>query len=262
MVKVSVIVPVFNARDYIIPCVESLVNQSLDEIELLFVDDHGTDDSIDAVRNFLDAYSGKKQFRFLETTVNSGPGVARNVGIEAAAGEYVAFVDSDDWIEREFCESLYKAASRRNADIAFCNLRQDNLRDGSSTQLCNPEVSSGDFSVRKHKEFLPRFVSYFTTYLYRREFRSVTPCVSRIRAAAKTAVSWRPASWRRDASPAWRNPCTIMSSGAVPCPPRWIPESTGRNWFLSTLSLPMPAARTFMGRTRMRSISSTSRKPS
>ena len=170
MVKVSVIVPVFNARDYIIPCVESLVNQSLDEIELLFVDDHGTDDSIDAVRNFLDAYSGKKQFRFLETTVNSGPGVARNVGIEAAAGEYVAFVDSDDWIEREFCESLYKAASRRNADIAFCNLRQDNLRDGSSTQLCNPEVSSGDFSVRKHKEFLPRFVSYFTTYLYRREF--------------------------------------------------------------------------------------------
>ena len=92
------------------------------------------------------------------------------MGIEAAAGEYVAFVDSDDWIEREFCESLYKAASRRNADIAFCNLRQDNLRDGSSTQLCNPEVSSGDFSVRKHKEFLPRFVSYFTTYLYRREF--------------------------------------------------------------------------------------------
>lgn len=170
MVKVSVIVPVYNARDYIIPCVESLINQSLDEIELLLVDDHGTDDSIEAVRNFLEAYSGKKQFRFLETTVNSGPGVARNIGIEAAEGEYVAFVDSDDWIEREFCESLYKAASRKNADIAFCHLRQDNLRDGSSIELRNPEVSSGDFTVKKHKEFLPRFVSYFTTYLYRREF--------------------------------------------------------------------------------------------
>ena len=170
MVKVSVIVPVYNARDYIIPCTESLVNQSLDDIELLFVDDHGSDDSIAAVHHFLEAYSGKKQFRVLETTVNSGPGVARNVGIEAATGEYVAFVDSDDWIEREFCESLYKAASRKNADIAFCNLRQDNLRDGSSVELRNPEVSSGDFSVKKHKEFLTRFVSYFTTYLYRREF--------------------------------------------------------------------------------------------
>ena len=51
MPKISIIVPVYNARDYIIPCVESLTNQSLDDIELLFVDDHGTDDSMDAVRN-------------------------------------------------------------------------------------------------------------------------------------------------------------------------------------------------------------------
>ena len=170
MPKVSVIVPVYNSRDFIIPCMESLVNQTLEDIEVLFVDDHGTDDSMDAIRRYAEGYSGKKKFRFLETSVNSGPGVARNVGIDAAEGEYIAFVDSDDWVELGFCESLYKAASRKNADIAYCNLRQDNLRNGSSVDLLNPEVSSGDFNEKKHRAFLTQFVSYFTTYLYRREF--------------------------------------------------------------------------------------------
>ena len=170
MPKISIIVPVYNARDYIIPCVESLTNQSLDDIELLFVDDHGTDDSMAAVRNYAEGYGGKKKFRFLQTSSNAGPGVARNVGIDAAEGEYVAFVDSDDWVENDFCELLYKAASRKNADLAWCDLRQDNLRDGSSVERLNPRISSGDFTEKKHKAFLTQFVSYFTTYLYRREF--------------------------------------------------------------------------------------------
>lgn len=170
MSKVSIIVPVYNARDYIIPCVESLINQSLDDIELLFVDDHGTDDSMDAVRNFAEGYSGKKRFRFLETGVNAGPGAARNVGIDAAEGEYVAFVDSDDWVERDYCEALYKAASRRSADLVWCDARQDNLRDGSSVDLINPRVSSGEFSEKKKKFFLTQFVTYLWTFLYRRDF--------------------------------------------------------------------------------------------
>lgn len=170
MVKVSIIVPVFNARDYIIPCIESLISQTIDDLEILLVDDHGTDDSIAAARNYLKAYTSSKSFLFLETPVNSGPGAARNLGIEAATGEYVAFVDSDDWVERDFCESIYKAASRKDADIAFCHLLQDNVREGHSVELHNPRVSSGVFSQKEHKLFLSRFVSYFTTFLYRREF--------------------------------------------------------------------------------------------
>ena len=170
MPKVSIIIPVYNARDYIIPCVESLINQSLDDIELLFVDDHGTDDSMDAVRRFSEGYGGKKQFRFLGTGSNAGPGVARNVGIDAAQGEYIAFVDSDDWVESEFCASLYKAASRKNADLAYCNLRQDNLRDGSSVEVLHPDVSSGAFTEKRRKQFLTHFVPFFSTFLFRREF--------------------------------------------------------------------------------------------
>lgn len=170
MPKVSLIIPVFNARDYIIPCVESLTNQSLDDIELLFVDDHGTDGSMEAVRQYAEGYGGKKKFRFLETSVNAGPGVARNIGIDAAEGEYVAFVDSDDWLENDFCEALYRAATRRSADLACCDARQDNLRDGSSVDLKNPRVSSGEFSDKKKKPYLTQFVAYIWTYLYRREF--------------------------------------------------------------------------------------------
>lgn len=170
MVKVSVIVPVFNARDYVIPCVESLLGQSMDDIEVIFVDDHGTDGSIDAIRSHLEGYSGKKEFVFLATTVNGGPGVARNLGIEAARGEYVAFVDSDDWVEMNFCELLYKAASKKSADLSYCDIRMENQRDGSSEELHNPDVSSGEFTEKKHRYFLSRYVSYFTTFLYRREF--------------------------------------------------------------------------------------------
>lgn len=170
MVKVSVIVPVYNAQEYIVPCVESLLGQSLDDIEILLVDDHGTDDSIATVRRYLEGNTGKKLVRFLETPVNSGPGAARNIGIDAAAGEYVAFVDSDDWVERDFCGSLYEAVSANDADLAFCHLLQDNAREGSSIELRNPDVSSGVFSEKEHKRFLASFVSYFTTFLYRREF--------------------------------------------------------------------------------------------
>ena len=170
MPKVSLIIPVYNARDYIVPCVESLTNQSLDDIELLFVDDHGTDGSMEAVRQYAEGYGGRKKFRFLETSANAGPGVARTIGIDAAEGEYVAFVDSDDWVENDFCEALYRAAARKGADFAFCNLRVDNLRDGSSVERTNPGVSSGAFTEKKRKAYLTKFVSYFTTYLFRREF--------------------------------------------------------------------------------------------
>lgn len=170
MLKVSVIVPVYNSRDYLVPCLESLVNQTLDEIEIVLVDDHGEDDSMEVARKYLETYSGGKSVVYAATSANSGPGVARNVGIAAATGEYVAFVDSDDWVEVNFCELLYKAARKRDADLAYCHLSRDNRRDGASKVLENPVVSNGEFTQKKHKYFLSRYVSYFTTFLYRRQF--------------------------------------------------------------------------------------------
>lgn len=170
MPRISIIIPVFNARDYIVPCLESAVNQSLDDIEIILVDDHGTDDSIKVAGEFLGNYAGRKAWSILATSTNSGPGAARNLGLDAARGEYVAFLDADDWIESEFCESLYKAASRKHADLAWCDLMMDNQNGGRTLRMSNPRVSSGEFTEKKRKQFLSRFVSYFTTFIYRRQF--------------------------------------------------------------------------------------------
>lgn len=170
MPKVSVIIPVYNTRDYIVTCIESLMNQTLDDIEVLFVDDHGMDDSIAVAKAKVESYAGPKSFRFIETSANSGPGTARNVGIQAATGEYVAFLDSDDWLEVTFCELLYKAASRRDADLACCDIYLDNVADSESKVVTNPRIKDGDFTDRKKANYMTHFVTYFVTYVYRRQF--------------------------------------------------------------------------------------------
>ena len=163
MPKVSVIVPVYNSSNFIYDCLDSLAGQTIDEIEIILVDDHGTDDSMDKVKSFIAGYSGKKSFVLTQTLKNSGPGVARNVGIELAKGEYVAFVDSDDYVEPTYCEELYGAAAANGADMACCD-----IRIGDDIKI-NADVSD-------KKYFLKHFVSYFTTFIYKKnllESRSI-----------------------------------------------------------------------------------------
>lgn len=155
MAEVSVIVPVYNSGKYIVCCLESLAGQTLENMEVILVDDHGTDDSMEKARSFVSSYAGDKSFVFAETPKNSGPGTARNVGIELAKGEYVAFVDSDDYVEPTYCEELYNSATAAGADLACCDIR-----------IGEEEKRNADVSDRPH--FLKHFVSYFTTFVYRK----------------------------------------------------------------------------------------------
>ena len=99
----SIIIPVYNASSYIEGCIASLMAQTLDDIEILLIDDHGSDDSMERAQRFIETHPSGKIFRLLSTPNNSGPGPARNVGIESAQGEYIGFVDSDDVVEVDFC---------------------------------------------------------------------------------------------------------------------------------------------------------------
>ena len=101
MPKVSLIIPVYNAAPYVEACIASLIAQTMDEVEIILVDDHGSDDSMQIAQAYVKAHQSSKQFRFLATPHNMGPGPARNIGIEAAQGEYIGFVDSDDIIESD-----------------------------------------------------------------------------------------------------------------------------------------------------------------
>ena len=168
MTKISLVIPVYAARDTIVPCLASVLSQTMDDVETILVDDHGPDDSIATARDFLKEYDGPKQFRFIETMTNSGPGAARNKGIEAAAGEYIAFLDSDDRIEPSFCEKMYRAASAVRADLACCDAL---MHEGTDTrELHNPYFTDGPLDEKTRSRIMRSFVTYLWTYLFRREF--------------------------------------------------------------------------------------------
>ena len=114
----SVIVPVYNCTQYIDRCIESIVSQSFKEIELILVDDGSTDDS--GVR--CDEWADKDSRITVIHRENGGLSAARNTGIEIACGEYVGFVDSDDYIEPLMCETLYNAAKKHNADLCLSGI--------------------------------------------------------------------------------------------------------------------------------------------
>ena len=111
---ISVIVPVYNTEAYIGKCLDSLVSQTMREIEFILVDDCGTDRSMDIVRRYA---AEDARIRILEGTENTGVAQARNRGMETARGEYTAFVDSDDWLAPDYFRLLYDKAVTEQADM-------------------------------------------------------------------------------------------------------------------------------------------------
>lgn len=177
--KVSVISPVYNSASYIKECIDSLRAQTMQDFEVLFVDDHGQDDSITIAKDYT---ANDARFRFLATPQNSGPGVARNVGILAARGEYVAFIDSDDVWQPTFLEKLYRKATTEvitpltqregqggGLDLSYCQLMyRGGAKDGQTFR--NPVLPEGEFSPSGKQYFLRHFVTFSVCFLFRREF--------------------------------------------------------------------------------------------
>jgi glycosyltransferase involved in cell wall biosynthesis len=103
MISISIIIPIYNVEQYISRCVRSIIDQDNSHaiIECLFVDDCSSDNSIQIVHSIVDQYNGNISFRILTHTENKGLSVARNTGIEAAKGDYILFVDPDDWLPKD-----------------------------------------------------------------------------------------------------------------------------------------------------------------
>lgn len=117
---VSVIVPVYNVGLYIGRCAESLFKQTLESLEILFIDDCSPDKSIDIVREILEKYPHRKSLtRIIKMPYNSGQACVRKQGILAATGEYVIHCDGDDWVDTDYYEILYQKAVDENADIVI-----------------------------------------------------------------------------------------------------------------------------------------------
>ena len=120
-VKISVVIPVYNVEKYLQQCLDSIVNQTLEEIEIICVNDCSTDNS----SKILEEYSAKdERIRIISKEKNEGPGPARNRGMEDLNGDYVSFIDSDDFIiQNTAYEKLYEFALKNHADMVSGNIK-------------------------------------------------------------------------------------------------------------------------------------------
>ncbi|MBQ2116841.1 MAG: glycosyltransferase family 2 protein [Lachnospiraceae bacterium] len=119
--KISIIVPVYNVDKYLEVCIDSIINQTYKNIEIILVDDGSTDKS----GRICDEYAKKDDRICVIHQVNQGLSKARNIGFSASTGVYIAFVDSDDFISPVYIETLYKIILRYNADISVCEYTQE-----------------------------------------------------------------------------------------------------------------------------------------
>ena len=122
MIKVSVIIPIYNVEKYIERCARALFEQTLDKIEYVFVNDCTPDNSIEILKKTIEEYPSRKPFvQIVSTPQNSGLPTARKTGIPLTTGEYIAHCDSDDWPEPTMYEKLYNKAIEEDADIVYCD---------------------------------------------------------------------------------------------------------------------------------------------
>ena len=166
-VKVSVIIPVYNPGIGIEKCIQCLKDQSLKEIEMIFIDDAGNDGSNNIIRNALKSDS---RIRLIENPSNIGAGLSRNIGIMEAIGEYLSFVDPDDYISESFLELLYNKAEENHTDIVkgiYINVdEKGNVEKGYDPYELNNRIRK---QVSAGKELFNIFTYQHTTALYRRE---------------------------------------------------------------------------------------------
>ncbi len=131
MPKVSVIVPCYNVAPYLERCLDSLLGQTLRDIEIICIDDKSTDNSLEILNKYAEQ---DKRITVIAHEQNSGVSTARNNGMAAAKGEYIGFVDPDDYVDLDFYEKLYNKATASGADITVGNIKETSFNGHTSTR--------------------------------------------------------------------------------------------------------------------------------
>lgn len=168
MDKITVIVPVYNGRAHITDCLTSIWKQTYDNLEVLVYDDGSTDDSYAAIQEFLENQKSSNEHivaRFLQQE-NQGVACTRNRGIEEATGEYIVFVDQDDRLAVDYCETYLKIARNREADIVVGGYTRMTV-EGDNRKVVN--LTDGEWS--KFVVMAPWAHIYRTSFLRENEIR-------------------------------------------------------------------------------------------
>lgn len=167
--KVSVVIPVYNAEKYLRQCLDSVINQTLQDIEIICVDDGSMDNSL----NILNDYAEKDSRIRIATQKNLHAGVARNHGLSLAAGEYIHFLDSDDWIEQNAYEILVQQIEQTHADVCICFYEKFDNISGEKTKIAH-RLKAKEYCCVTNFQKNPRHFLYNAVVpwnkIYKREF--------------------------------------------------------------------------------------------
>lgn len=145
MPKVSIIVPVYNAEKYLYRCIDSILRQTLTDIEVILVDDGSSDSS----GKICEEYARKDSRLQVIHQKNAGVAVARNTGLDIASGEYIAFVDSDDYIEPNMYQSMMQVANQYDCDVVLCDCVKEH---GNQTEVYTHDIRAGYYTEKQLEE--------------------------------------------------------------------------------------------------------------
>ncbi|HCN49048.1 MAG TPA: glycosyl transferase family 2 [Chryseobacterium sp.] len=155
--KVSIIVPVYNVENYLTKCLDSLIGQSLQDIEIIVVNDGSKDRSEEIIRQYAQKYPGKiKAF----SKENGGLSDARNFGIDRATGDYIGFVDSDDYVTEVMFEEMFLLAEKHGAKMVICNIQKVDENGKVIQKLTQLPNMSENINLENHFSVFSD-VSYF-----------------------------------------------------------------------------------------------------
>lgn len=162
MPKVSIIVPVYNVEKYLDKCLNSLINQTLKDIEIIIVNDGSPDNSQAIIDKYKNKYSNIKAY----TKKNEGLSSARNYGMKYAKGEYISFIDSDDYIEYNMYEKMYKKAKEHDFDIVTCDLTY--IYEDKKV-YCSSNIKKDLFNKKEIKKIMTNIYPAAWNKIYKRK---------------------------------------------------------------------------------------------
>lgn len=155
---ISVIIPIYNSERYLKQCLDSVINQTYNNMEIICINDGSADNSL----NILNEYAKKDNRIKIISQDNQGGGFARNVGIKIATGEYLFFLDSDDWFKPTFIKDMYSKAKKDDSDIVMCGYDVfDNKLNKfiKNVKISNQYITVSPFSPRKFNNSLFNIIS-------------------------------------------------------------------------------------------------------
>lgn len=173
MIKVSIIIPVYNAQAYIRECLDSLINQTLQEIEIICVNDYSLDSSL----NILQEYAAKDdRIVIIDNEKNLGAGISRNIGMHKAAGEYLLILDADDFFSLTMVDSVYRKCINENADIGIYDYAKYNhiskhISNCQVPMFLAQKIISGVFAFNQMRDYIFQMISCAPwNKMYKRQF--------------------------------------------------------------------------------------------